>query len=90
MRSAWTLIVVRESYPNYESRAPPRASARQGKEMGHLVGTREVLRDDRAVGCRLEREVGLATVVVLMLTSRSDDNGRLRKIIIMRLMDWCQ
>ena len=90
VRSAWTLIVVCESYPNYESRAPPRASARQGKEPGHLVGTREVLRDDRAVGCRLEREVGLATSVVRMLTSPSDDNGRLHEIIIMCLMDRCQ
>ena len=67
-----------------------RAYARQGKEMGHLVGTCEMLRDDRSVGCRLEREVGLATVFVRMLTSRSDDNGRLREIIIMRLIDRCQ
>ena len=66
------------------------AYARQGKESGYLVGTREVLRDDRAVGCRLEREVSLATVVVRMLTSRSDDNGRLREIIIKCLMDRCQ
>ena len=90
MRSARTLIIVRESYPNYESRAPPKASARQGKETGHLVGTREVLRDDRTLGCRLEREVGLATVVVRTLISQSDDNGRLREIMIKCLMDRCQ
>ena len=36
--------------------------------MGHLVGTREILWDDSAVGYRLEREVGLATVVVRNLT----------------------
>ena len=58
--------------------------------MGHLVDTREMLRDDRAVGCRLEREVGLATVVVRTLTSQSDDNGRLREVIIKCLMDRCQ
>ena len=76
--------------PNYEIRAPPRASARQGKETGHLVGTREVLRDDRIVGCRLEGEVGLATVVVRTLTSQSDDNGCLREVIRKCLMDRCQ
>ena len=63
------------------------AYARQGKETGHLVGTREVLRDSRAVGCHLEREVGLATVVARTLTSRSNDNGRLREIIIKCLME---
>ena len=76
--------------PNYESRAPPRASVRQGKETDHLVGTREVLRDDRTVDCRQEREVGQATVVVRTLTSQSDDNGRLREVIIKCLMDRCQ
>ena len=68
MWTAWTLIVVHESYPNYESRAPPGASARQGKETGRFVGTCKVLRDDRTVGCHLEREVGMATVVVCKVT----------------------
>ena len=63
---------------------------RQGKEMGHLVGTPEVLRDDSIVGCRLEREVGLATVVVCTLTSQSDDNDRLCEVIRKCLMDRCQ
>ena len=50
--------------------------------MGRLVGTREVLRDGRTVDCHLEREVGLATIVVRMLISQSDDNGRLHEEII--------
>src|SRR3954466_9400631 len=37
-RCAWPLIVGCESYQNPESRALPRAHARQGKETVHLVG----------------------------------------------------
>src|SRR3954469_10386505 len=46
-RCAWPLIVGRESYQNHESRAIPRAHARQGKETVHLVGNRALWRDDR-------------------------------------------
>ena len=34
--------------PNYESRAPPGAHARQGKETVHLVGNRKTWWDDKA------------------------------------------
>src|SRR3954468_17563161 len=42
-RCAWPLIVGRESYKKHESRDPPGAHAKQGKEEVHLVGNRIAL-----------------------------------------------
>ena len=55
---------------NYERRAPSGAYVRQGKETGYLVGTREVLRDDRMTGTAGVRSV--RTLLVVRTLKQSD------------------
>ena len=69
----------------HKSRAPPRAHARQGTETGHLVGTREVLRDGRTTGSvvipfRVALRIWIAAfartlAVVRTVKSQINDNG---------------
>ena len=57
--------------------------------MGHLVGTPEVLWDDRTMGTAGVWSAR-TLVVVRTLMSQINDNGCLREVIIKSLMDRCK
>ena len=68
MRSTWTLIVVLESYHPTKVKLLQGAYARQGKESGYLVGTREVLRDDRMTGTAGVRSAQTLVVIRTLIS----------------------
>ena len=91
VRCAWTLIVVRESYPLTTKvvllQERPRDKVRRRVTL--LVPARCDGMTGQAVTAWRETWDWLL-FVVRMLPSLSDDNGHLREILIMRLMDRCQ
>ena len=68
--SARTLVVVYESYHPTKVELLQGAYTRQGKESGYLVGTREVLQDDRVTCTAGVRSV--RTLLVVRTLKQSD------------------